>query len=539
MCLNKSEIRLKNGRLMYVSCGVCPACLQERANRRKALIQNERKPGYVTLFVTLTYDNRFVPYVLKSDFEEHIFEDRPLIPLYRDKDIRKVRFSFRAKCTKVFDYRRKKPRLDIPVSSHGDSILFYKDLEKPCGKFDEVSFDVPEDFDFSQLVGRRSLSSVSSGRVYKHDPNKVAVIYYKDIQNFFKRLKVNYERTFGKSLDFSAFYVSEYGPNTLRPHFHALITVKQEDVDRVQDSILQSWKYCDRKRLLQYIEVAKDASSYVSSYVNCHTYLPKVYFSKDVRPKSSHTKHYGFNNPYFSLDKVLEGIDKGDLHYPVSFCVQGSVYDRSFILPSYVLSQYFPKFKGYSKLSPDELSAIYSYPPTLSRYCRRLGYDSHSRLRKDTTFWKRFLEFQYSNPAPYNDLFIAEHIVHHQRVSHAFEHRRFYLEESTSLHDYIVNVRKLWNAKYRFYRDYKKMTGFYPPDDLYVFYALRAWSVRGSNVLKDSYLIPEEDRYLTEDNVNTNSYDIVKHNQLVEKFDKYDKSKRVNNYIYSQSCVNF
>lgn len=514
MCLNKTAIRLKNGRIIYVNCGYCPACLQEKANKRTSLIRNERRDGFISLFVTLTYDNRFLPFIRKSDLDASLFDNDIRIPVYRHYSTRRVRMKGK---------------------KYGDKL-------KINGKIGEVGLSLPENFDFSHLTGYR-VPVVSPGgvRQYVNHDDKVSVIWYKDLQNFYKQLKIRYERNYDKKLDFSSFHVAEYGPTTRRAHFHACITCKFEDAERVRATILESWRFCDRARLSKYIEFAKDASSYLASYVNSSTYLPQVYFSKDIRPKSSHTKFYGFKNPDFSLDKILEKTDKGDLHYDVPFRCGESVYLHSFLLPGYVLSYYFPKIKGFSKLSSEELSAIYAYPSELARYARKLGYDSHSRqdIHKGTTFLQRFQEFSFSNPPSYNSPFLDDEYIYNKRLDYISSHSSFIYDESTSVNDYVVNVRMLKNAFSRFMRDFHSLFGYYPTTDLYAYYATRVWSVRGSNLIKDSYDIPEDSRYLDAHSANNNIYDINRDKILTDKFWKYDKSKKVNNLIYSSSCVNF
>ena len=51
---------------LAVECGKCPACLQRKANARAMRIRNHND-GKLCLFITCTYDNRFVPYVKVDD----------------------------------------------------------------------------------------------------------------------------------------------------------------------------------------------------------------------------------------------------------------------------------------------------------------------------------------------------------------------------------------------------------------------------------------------------------------------------------------
>ena len=52
---------------ILVSCGKCSACLQQKANARAQRIRNHND-GRLCLFLTLTYDNRFVDIFIMDIF---------------------------------------------------------------------------------------------------------------------------------------------------------------------------------------------------------------------------------------------------------------------------------------------------------------------------------------------------------------------------------------------------------------------------------------------------------------------------------------
>ena len=57
MCTNQREIKnLYTGHTLYVKCGKCPACLQEKAAHRVSRIKAQDSPNLSTLMVTLTQD---------------------------------------------------------------------------------------------------------------------------------------------------------------------------------------------------------------------------------------------------------------------------------------------------------------------------------------------------------------------------------------------------------------------------------------------------------------------------------------------------
>lgn len=526
MCTNRHEITLRSGRKMFVDCGECPACQQAKANKRAQRIRYNDKNDYVTLFVTLTYDNKYIPYIKKSDFPLY---GSCSVPVYRDYDVRRVR---------SFSYRLHKRNKDRLVK---DKVV-YRDVDRPVGIFDSVDFDLsyknPSNID---LVERfKTIRYKKNFQTVFHN-DKVGILYYPDIQNFFKRLLINYERAYDKKLETSFFYCGEYGAKYARPHYHALIQCKKEDEQRVRDTILKSWRFSDRRLLQQYIEVAYAASGYVAAYVNTSTYLSPVYFQKSIRPKSCHSKFYGFGHPDHQLGKILEMFHRGTFEHTILVPTKKALVARSVLLPRYVLSKYFPKIKGFSKLTSEELASICCNPQKLNFYAKRLGYDSHVSDKNNTSFWSRFNEFSFNSPCDENGKENEPLELVYLKTDLWREKRsEFIRQEYSSVKDLVRNVRALFNARNRFCYDYKMTYGSYPHWSLYAFYYTRVWFLYASEQLRYMYNdIPEQDRFLTLDNVNNNEYDLKRHNELLLLYSTYDKMKKHNNIAASQRSFNF
>ena len=60
-CFHPKRIRNKNGDIITVGCGHCPACLNRRASRNSMLCTLEESDHKFAIFVTLTYNNTFIP----------------------------------------------------------------------------------------------------------------------------------------------------------------------------------------------------------------------------------------------------------------------------------------------------------------------------------------------------------------------------------------------------------------------------------------------------------------------------------------------
>ena len=68
MCTNQREITNKyTGHKLYVKCGHCPACLQEKASYRVQRIKANDSPDSEPLMVTLTYARHDCPYVKRDE----------------------------------------------------------------------------------------------------------------------------------------------------------------------------------------------------------------------------------------------------------------------------------------------------------------------------------------------------------------------------------------------------------------------------------------------------------------------------------------
>lgn len=55
-----------------------------------------------------------------------------------------------------------------------------------------------------------------------HDRHRVLTVWKDDVQSWLKRCRRRMSYHKGENVDFKYFITSEYGPNTLRPHYHCL-----------------------------------------------------------------------------------------------------------------------------------------------------------------------------------------------------------------------------------------------------------------------------------------------------------------------------
>lgn len=465
-------------RKVLVKCGKCEACLQEKACARANRIRNNVTSGTIALFITLTYTNDYIPYVLRSDLQSDALD----IPVYR-----------RASCR--FTYSR----------SHGYRFKKYAGIS--CVDKVFVPHELRCDSSVKGLIHLRGLSS-----------EHIGVCFYNDFQNFIKRLRQILQRNYNYEKTFSYFSCSEYGAHTFRPHFHALLFIRKDDEKVFRDAIAQAWPYADYDRTQKFVEIARDAASYVSSYVNSHIGLDSIMSLSDFSPQHSYSKHFGVVLDCFNLDKILQKIDRGDLHYYSARKFDGETSVASLPIPTYVLNRWFPKFKGFGRIPLDALQRILLDPSST-------GFELQSG-QQNVRFKDKLIP-----------LFHA-----------AFQDNPLYMY--TPKETYQIYVM-LDNAFYRF----RSITGLNRYDFMY--YYIRCWNVHSSNVFKDSFDIINEvsdfsDFYenavelvngfvssptLPDLEFQLNPDDRIdvktKHANMIDIYHKLDKSKKVVNYCMS------
>lgn len=334
MCTNQREIVNKyTGHKLYVKCGKCPACLQEKAAFRVTRIKSQDSPELECVLVGLTYRRHDAPYVYRDSaykFSKGLLVDdkgnyKPL-NVWRDNNYRKIRISSDYK----IGYRNTGPKLLCQI----DPVFV--------------------DFNGKQVAGTVDFSG---NKDLRYLDGKIGICYYPDVQDFMARLRQNLKRKYnitewyGNTKSLSAYCCSEYGTKTLRPHFHLLLWIPKGTFEIFRSAIIESWPYGDLQKFERAVEKAFRAATYVASYVNCKSDFPqflKTYF----KPKHSYSKGFGCNNHFFVLRSILERYNRGNLNLFVQKTINGYPSVVELPTPQYVISRYFPLFKGYNRLTP-------------------------------------------------------------------------------------------------------------------------------------------------------------------------------------------
>lgn len=285
---------------MYVPCGKCDACLIQKSISRSSKLNVELSNYGKSLFVTLTYDNENIPFLVDGS-----------------------KFLLRSKIIDGFKCVELLERFDYPVTLS---------INKRPNNW---SGYVPDGI------------------------NVVAVFYKKDYQkllklirkygngNFIYYIKGEYG-SFSKRPHFHILFRRDRGQN-------------MSDIERL---CIEYWKLCDWSAVgndsIKY--ASKGVSSYLSSYVSSNISNYDVFLPKSFREFSRRSNNfdYGFNETCVSKIQSIIKREFGNEFFRFSekdfrYATGATLNSFSFVLiPSDIYFAYFPKCQRYGDFSYNE-----------------------------------------------------------------------------------------------------------------------------------------------------------------------------------------
>lgn len=337
-CLNPRKVWNKNLRgWMYVSCGECAACLNQKAAKLTNRLQNEILQHKYSVMFTLTYDNESLPkYEIIQDKNE-VIQLKPLGRYVGDPD-----------CDKLYN------------SCPYNNINVYD-----------------ESYSFDESSCFPSIENYSNAY-------HVASVSRKDIQNFLKRLRwriSNIPNITKDETKIRYYIASEYGPTTLRPHYHGVLCFDSKKIlDKIKTIIVMSWgkferqqggvnrfnfrPFADLSLTANYIKLCDpNTAYYVASYVAGNANLPKVLQLRETKPFHLQSKNPVIGSYCVDKTEILESIERGNYE------VNRATYDekrKEFVnvsvpLPEDTLRSIFKKCFEYSSLTNDVKLQLYSF----------------------------------------------------------------------------------------------------------------------------------------------------------------------------------
>lgn len=512
MCINSRWITNKiTKQRIFVPCGSCPACKQAKAQARTLRIKLQTKynvpDGYVNILTRLGYDNEHIPFILKSDYERFINREQSTLPIYRNRTI-KLGKKYISSYSRIDAFENYSYKTDMETH-------YFDYLSKLQNSY------YKEEYDVNTLPEIRLTKWYNGKHYYDFVNGRVGVLYYHDIQNFIKLLRINLERDYGIKQKFNYICVGEYGPTSFRPHFHILFQIPTTIFKEFKSTFIKSWKFEDIRPMWKQKEqfkITSGSESYVSSYVNCSTDFP-VFF-KTFRPfRQQHTfsKDYGLLSNYCKLPKILEMAKTARFTFKRIVKINGvqSVIDCP--LPSFVINRYFPKFKGYSRLTDFEIFSLFTrygkWCQGLKDYAKTLGYTSDDLHTISVSIKNHFFKYCKLLKIPIDDMSLYLYINDYIRVW-----RSYYSYLTINAYE---KIEKLVDYVYHFINWSDKIKiGDYELDCFSIHeLAFKTLETLGHFVEKDPNKFPQS---------------VALANTLTEMYYDYDKTKKVKNEIYSK-----
>jgi hypothetical protein len=355
---------------VLVPCGSCPSCVLRRSGIQTNLLTTYSAQFRYVYFVTLTYAPRFLPTLKVSIIETCTDDiaDVPCVPNINNLDAGDPN-------TYLFGFR------SVPRSA---SVKLKNSTVKRTFKDPEVRF----------TYGMKPKELLSILEKVKHNiPNRIPYVCNRDLDLFLKRLRSYYP---DEKLRYYA--VSEYGPTTLRPHWHLLLFSNSERFSKtVCENVSKAWSYgrCDASLSRGF------AAPYVASYVNSFVALPDFYtqMPKVVRPKSFHSIGFTESNLFPRKVRIAE-IDEVAAKCLDGVRVERDGYFRT-IKPTWpYLLRLFPRFSESIRKFPSRiyqlLSAAFTAPGRVIRSgCADLSCDPFNESSKQSilSFCKQYLSY--------------------------------------------------------------------------------------------------------------------------------------------------
>lgn len=463
MCTQQRWITNKyNGQKVLVKCGHCPACLQEKANRYATNIRRHGKQGETCYFLTFTYKNEFVPYIDKNDKIYFEYVDGKLLPclrLLRDSKI--IRYYDRVNQKYVEKVKKGPFFLDwIPIDDNDctDLVIHHPILKNTYSiNLSDIYDENPIYIDLFYLKPLLMKLPYLNGDC-NFPLDFVGVSFFKDIQNFYKRLFIYLKRHYNYDTSkLSYFNCSEYGETYYRPHFHSLLWAPISDHFILKSAVVACWSFSNHyQRNNKMLQRAKAPARYVSGYVTKHYNLHEFFRKDKTRQKFSTSKLFNFSLSDFSPEKVYEHVITRNLKFTTNIIRKGGTVDvATLFLPKYVVNRYFPFMSGHSRLAPDEMEK-YLYKPF--QFYRDLKTNNNNLFTRFqiffpinyknvlhhaiVVFYKRFYTFvrKCRKWANYFGLALRDYVKLHYEVWTLYRSERLkYLHENVdSIKDYFI-----------------------------------------------------------------------------------------------------
>lgn len=317
-CENPQRVRNKyTHEYLVTGCRTCPACNKAKSNRYVSMINNMSANSANTYLVTLTFAPAYLPIARLSLNHGYV---SGLVCHHRLSSRRYK--SNGVWCSKLID--------TLEYSSFEDTDYF---------EFDSSDFHF---FNLGMPVDKQE-------KWLGH--GLFGVLDYSYPQRFIKRLRklLSYALP---SLDIKYFVAGEYGSHTFRPHFHIIFNTSHSVAkSRFENFVRIAWQY----GLVDVQSVESNASSYVASYCNTPSSLPKFLQTRSVRPFCRHSCYKAFTFSDKDTKALLQKQYRDDSPYTLK---ASSVGFDLFPIPNSLRLFAYPVPSRFRERSSSEVLSI-------------------------------------------------------------------------------------------------------------------------------------------------------------------------------------
>lgn len=395
--------------MILVGCNHCPACANKRASRYRRLCELESIGEFSEcFFCTLTYDNENIPLAQLVESEDKYFYNAFALNRQTDTEF-----------------------------------------------LNEETFYLSDDDITKYQI-----------KMKYFDRGQFSFLYYPDVQLFLKRLRKLYFKKYGEFFRF--FITGEYGPTTLRAHWHLILFTKKGIPPLTKKDILQVWKF----GRVDFDFSRGGCISYAASYANSVMSLPSYYKMCKVQNVNRHSIQLGGETyisswlncsslPVISRNKNLQQTyenifsptvdEQGDIKCvsSLSFVIGGQV--KNFPIDKTFSSRLFPRQYSFTAHCNDESILQYYRIYYIFRDFLTLNGKECPSV-KDMVFL--FLDYCLANPDVdnvitqtfhYLNLISADYLCEEGDFKTAFSRcYRFFLQSKNSFKYFdIHNIKKI------------------------------------------------------------------------------------------------
>lgn len=361
----KNPVRVVNpytGKVLYTSCRKCTACLAKRAFELKKNLQDtlvNTEYSYL-LFVTLKYNP----------------ENLPVAKVVAIEDFKKSSLYYGNSTKRLYlnNYSvgpDNKPTYFIPnstlefgsISPIEKSKLKYIAIHPDAFNIDFDKKNAPRFERFIQPMYNDSSWQTPQNHI-NSSSMEFGVLSYMDFQKFLKKLrfhlssnKINLQ-SYERKIKYAV--CGEYGPETLRPHYHCIIALRsQKALECARACISSCWSYGNTDTKVCNAKTAQ----YVAGYITCNQFLPETYRHGAFRPFFRKSASFSPADSPQCREEIFQNVRRGNYYLDdVRFNSDRTIREVSHLpLPSYVKNRFFVKPRGFTLVSDSDNLITYQY----------------------------------------------------------------------------------------------------------------------------------------------------------------------------------